>query len=540
MNGDSAVTSKNIFWHEFNWVSILIRVLVTIVVFLLSYERGGQWEVPSSRFKQTNSNLNINAMDTRHIKCPPSNSSLLSASLPLSVETDRPCDEVETVNMKTTYKARSQHLSQKHSEYDPLNICSVSANADASSPAIVALNTLRSYLYLWKGDIAAAVFNWLHNPSSPAKAAFILTSRAQWGSNKMYQPLAMSLEEQDAERAAGAAGAAGVGLGLKGTVEGRSYSFRDPFLSENCDQLYLTRTGSRSNQPNKCVAVVKVPSGHESLLKNSHRIGYTALLTNQYQADFHKEASLVEEKDLLYPVLQELGLADAANGPRQRVGTLHTVEELMRTKLGSPIDGNGQRRTAIVMVANEGVLDLLLNWLCSAKAIGLDVSNVVVYVGTAESAAVIERGAPGAHAIYSPVLGSMPRNAAGGYLDNTFSRMMWFKTASVYLTLRLGFHVLFQDVDLVWLLNPVPYLHSLGADIAFMDDGARTPRYTPYFVNSGFYYIRHNNVTLYWQEQMFKSGPADIAQSHSHQSMLIKHLSEAVALWGLRVEVLSR
>lgn len=47
--------------------------------------------------------------------------------------------------------------------------------------------------------------------------------------------------------------------------------------------------------------------------------------------------------------------------------------------------------------------------------------------------------------------GSMPAHAAQGYLDDTFSRMMWFKTTSVFLALLSGFNVLFQDVDLVWL-----------------------------------------------------------------------------------------
>lgn len=40
--------------------------------------------------------------------------------------------------------------------------------------------------------------------------------------------------------------------------------------------------------------------------------------------------------------------------------------------------------------------------------------------------------------MYSPALGSMPEKAAGGYLDHTFSRMMWFKTTSVYLALNAG------------------------------------------------------------------------------------------------------
>jgi hypothetical protein len=93
----------------------------------------------------------------------------------------------------------------------------------------------------------------------------------------------------------------------------------------------------------------------------------------------------------------------------------HGIEHEIRSKLGEPIDTNGDRRTAIVMVANEGVMDLVLNWLCSANAINLDVSNVIIYVGTVESVAVIENASPGVHAIYSPILGSMPRKAAGKY-----------------------------------------------------------------------------------------------------------------------------
>ena len=98
----------------------------------------------------------------------------------------------------------------------------------------------------------------------------------------------------------------------------------------------------------------------------------------------------------------------------------------------------------------------------------------------------------------------MPSHAAYGYLDKTFSRMMWFKVTSVYLALTSGFDVLFQDVDLVWMKDPVPYLRNLTYDISFMDDGARTPRYTPFFVNSGFFYMKYNERTLFFQEKMMK------------------------------------
>ena len=66
----------------------------------------------------------------------------------------------------------------------------------------------------------------------------------------------------------------------------------------------------------------------------------------------------------------------------------------------------------------------------------------------------------GAKAMYHPALGSMPAHAAQGYLDDTFSRMMWFKTTSVFLALASGFEVMFQDVDLVWLKGMAAFSFS--------------------------------------------------------------------------------
>ena len=82
--------------------------------------------------------------------------------------------------------------------------------------------------------------------------------------------------------------------------------------------------------------------------------------------------------------------------------------------------------------------------------------------------------------------------------------MMWYKAFSVYLILKLGINVLFQDADLVWFKNPFPYFHSYGKDENgnviipgsqyiegfFSDDGQRSLRYSPYYANSGFYYLK--------------------------------------------------
>jgi hypothetical protein len=48
----------------------------------------------------------------------------------------------------------------------------------------------------------------------------------------------------------------------------------------NCREMYHTRTGSRINQPAKCVAVVTVQDGQHSPHYINHRIGYTAGTVN--------------------------------------------------------------------------------------------------------------------------------------------------------------------------------------------------------------------------------------------------------------------
>lgn len=337
-------------------------------------------------------------------------------------------------------------------------------------------------LHMGKANVPEDIFSYLHHPASPAKSSIFFTLPNEWSQKE---------------------------ANLHGS---------------ECKEVYLTRSGSRGNQPNKCVALVVVPTGYESITQQSHRSGYTARNTDQYQQDYPRDYNNANEKpevQLLLPFLRD----------RESL-----IAELVR-KVGDPIDPKtGVRRQVIIMVANEGVMDLLLNFFCSAEQIDLDLSNIVVFVGDSKYQEVIEH--MGGHAMFSPSLGSMPAKAAGYYLDHTFSRMMWFKTTSVYLALAAGYEVLFQDVDLVWLRNPFTYLTGLPGDMVFMDDGARTPRYTPFFVNSGFYYVKQNPRTVYMFESFLKAAPGAIGQTHSHQSVLIKHIAEAHHLFNLAIDVL--
>ena len=160
-----------------------------------------------------------------------------------------------------------------------------------------------------------------------------------------------------------------------------------------------------------------MPEGVASFVQLSHRVGYTALKTDQYMEDFFTKHSFSEERALLAPVL--------------RLYTQLTEEFL--ALMGSPQRGDA-RRTATIMVANEGVMDLLLNFVCSAEGAGIDLRDVMVFVGREESVTLVR--AMGVQAMYSPALGSMPAQAAGGYLDSTFARMMWFKVTPPASPLR--------------------------------------------------------------------------------------------------------
>lgn len=95
-------------------------------------------------------------------------------------------------------------------------------------------------------------------------------------------------------------------------------------------------------------------------------------------------------------------------------------------------------------------------------------------------------------------------------------------------------------MDLVWLANPIPYLHNLDSDAIFMDDGARGTRYAPLYANSGFYFIKYNPRTVYLQEKMLKNAAAEIGTFHSHQAVLSKHLLEAMFLIHLKIKVLDK
>ena len=163
-------------------------------------------------------------------------------------------------------------------------------------------------------------------------------------------------------------------------------------------------------------------------------------------------------------------------------------------------------------------------------------SNFFFTITYSELVSVIR--ATGAMGYYHPSFTDVPRKASGGYLDKVFVMMMWYKAFSLHIMLRMGCHVLFQDVDLVWFRDPYEYLHKhmmngkgeYEFEAYLSDDGARAIRYSPFFANSGFYYLRSTPSTVSFSYSVMMA--FDILHATgSHQNVFTFRLLENMELF---------
>jgi hypothetical protein len=162
-----------------------------------------------------------------------------------------------------------------------------------------------------------------------------------------------------------------------------------------------------------------------------------------------------------------------------------------------------QGPSVLVMCINWGHMQLLLNFVCAMRGMGIQMPPHIIFASSERVLRAVQR--VGLVGYYHPHLGdfSAHQGAAGAYADDVFGVMMWLKTFSVYIALEAGADVLFQDVDNVWNEDPIPALRAASEryNTQWMDDGARTRRFAPYFANSGFFYLRNTyRVRQFWDQ----------------------------------------
>ena len=232
---------------------------------------------------------------------------------------------------------------------------------------------------------------------------------------------------------------------------------------------------------------------------------------------------------------------------------LNSIESI-RATLNTKLKWRGIEKGSdlVVMVVNEGETDLFMNFACSCRIHGISLHNVLIFAGSKEVVPMVE--AAEAIGVYHSAFAAVAKKASTDYLDRVFVDMMWYKAFSTYLVLSTGMNILFQDVDLVWFRDPFPYFKAFldnekksieeGKSLAgfpveafFSDDGQRSKRYSPYFFNSGFYYMKATPRSVYFTWSIMTDFDA-VQVTGSHQNVFTLRLVESLGLGAAYTQIL--
>jgi len=115
--------------------------------------------------------------------------------------------------------------------------------------------------------------------------------------------------------------------------------------------------------------------------------------------------------------------------------------------------------TIMVYVCNSGHAELFANFVCAAKAVGMDLSKVLLFA-TDEGMRDAARGLGVATFYHEGVFDSIPSGAAAAYGDDHYALVMMSKVYCVHLVSQLGYDIFVSTVpsdrpaNLGWFLRP--------------------------------------------------------------------------------------
>ena len=136
-----------------------------------------------------------------------------------------------------------------------------------------------------------------------------------------------------------------------------------------------------------------------------------------------------------------------------------------------------RNNTLIVMMANHGQSELLLNFLCNAHYRNIDISGILVFATD-----VITRDLMRAMNVtvyyHDQLFSRFPSQAAAQFADKTYGAMLTAKSFCFQLASMLGYDILFQDVDVIWYKDPLPFFQNkslMNMDVMLAYDGNDQP-----------------------------------------------------------------
>lgn len=310
--------------------------------------------------------------------------------------------------------------------------------------------------------------------------------------------------------------------------------------TKNCNNLHVVLTSD--TRRNQCIAIMgqyesfhlhkfmRLTDGPKQKHRNLDTSAPLRLVNRGMQLNGEKSISLPDEKH-------------TTAFWKSLVSYLTTIDDVLKElkPVAEKVAAHNKHNTIIVLVCNLGHAEMLFNFVCHARAQGLEdaLSNILLFSTDIETHQLAT--SMGLTSFYNEaVFGSVPSKAAKQYGDVIYSKIMGAKVYCVHLISMLGFDLLFQDIDVIWFKDPLEWFHkedspSKDFDMVFQDDGARTLFYAPYSANTGFYFVRNNAQTKFFWNSLLYLGDQIMSQS-SHQNVLIVLLAEHASLYGLKVK----
>ena len=189
----------------------------------------------------------------------------------------------------------------------------------------------------------------------------------------------------------------------------------------------------------------------------------------------------------------------------------------------------------VAMAFNDGFSLLFANWAESVRRHRIEIADRCLVFPMDDQSERLAREL-GFFTCYDPdsrILGGTGTSRAFG--DRQFLRHIYFQTAVVRDLLDFRVNVLFQDVDLVWLENPLPLLMHGAPDVEFMHDGA-TRRHGPWCANTGFMYFRDRPATRRFWNIVFSQSEQMLQQRG--QQVVVNKILGVVGRAGLDAGIL--
>jgi hypothetical protein len=199
---------------------------------------------------------------------------------------------------------------------------------------------------------------------------------------------------------------------------------------------------------------------------------------------------------------------------------------------------HNKNNIVLVMMVNRGFMDIFLNWVCSCEKNGIDPRSwALIFAMDSETGRQLEQLG---FAVYTDgtSYGEQPKEAVNAFGDKDFVRLMFAKTAIVQDVLLLGYHILFQDADVVWNRDPTEYLWETsrqGFDAQFMYDGPN-PNYQPLHANSGFFFLKNTIKSRAFWNTVFNNYNK-ILHYHSQQKVVNFVLMNSIRT-GFKLDIL--